>query len=76
MLKWEEQVVSAFLPMGVQRAVSQSRKSLSDDHGPTKLQYQHIEGSLCLLYFGLFISIVAFVGELVCNKCRPEISSK
>jgi hypothetical protein len=68
------QVVSAFLPMGVQRAVSQSRRSSKDDHGPTKLQYQHIEGSLYLLYLGLATSAVAFIGELLYNKYRPGTS--
>jgi hypothetical protein len=68
------QVVSAFLPMGVQRAVSQSQKSSKDDYGPTKLQYQHIEGSLYLLCLGLAISTLTFVGELVYNKCRPGTS--
>lgn len=72
MLKWEEQVVSSFLPMGVQRAVSQSRKSSKDDYGPTKLQYQHIEGSLYLLHLGLAVSAVTFIGELLYNKCKAQ----
>jgi hypothetical protein len=68
------QVVSAFLPMGLQRAVSQSRKSSKDDYGPTKLQYPHIEGSLYLLYMGLAISTLTFIGEIVYNKFRPGTS--
>jgi hypothetical protein len=69
------QVVSAFLPMGVQRAVSQSRKGSGDDYGPTKLQYRHIEGSLYLLYLGLIISTLALIGELVCSKFGYRTSS-
>jgi hypothetical protein len=69
------QVVSAFLPIRVQRAVSQSQKASSDSHGPTKLQYKHIEGCLYLLFLGYAISTLAFFGELVCNRCRPGTSS-
>lgn len=68
------QVVSAFLPIRVQRAVSQSQKFSSDAHGPTKLQYKHIEGCLYLLFLGYAISTLAFFGELVCNRCRPGTS--
>ena len=67
LLVW--QVVSAFLPIRVQRAVSQSQKSSSDGHGPTKLQYKHIEGCLYLLFLGHAISTLAFFGELVCSRC-------
>jgi hypothetical protein len=73
LLVW--QVVSAFLPIRVQRAVSQSQKASSDSHGPTKLQYKHIEGCLYLLFLGYAISTLAFFGELVRNRCRPGTSS-
>jgi hypothetical protein len=68
------QVVSAFLPIRVQRAVSQSQKASSDGHVPTKLQYKHIEGCLYLLFLGYAISTLAFFGELVCSRCRPGAS--
>ena len=68
------QVVSAFLPIRVQRAVSQSQKASNDGHGPTKLQYKHIEGCLYLLFLGYAISTLAFFGELVCSRCRPGTS--
>jgi hypothetical protein len=68
------QVVSAFLHMGLQRAVSQSRRNSKDDYGPTKLQYRHIEGSLYLLYMGLAVASLTFVGEILYNKCRPGTS--
>jgi hypothetical protein len=67
------QVVSAFLPIRIQRAVSQSQKFSSDGHGPTKLQYKHIEGCLYLLFLGYAISTLAFFGELVCNRWRPTL---
>jgi hypothetical protein len=69
------QVVSAFLPMGVQRAVSQSQKTATDDYGPTKLQYKHIEGCVYLLFLGHAISTLAFVGEFVYAKCTIGTSS-
>ena len=68
------QVVSAFLPIRVQRAVSQSQKASSDGHGPTKLQYKHIEGCLYLLFLGHAISTLAFFGELVYSRYRPGIT--
>ena len=69
------QVVSAFLPMGVQRAVSQSQKASSDGCGPTKLHYKHIEGCLYLLFLGHAVSTLAFVGELVYTRSIPGTSS-
>jgi hypothetical protein len=67
------QVVSAFLPTRVQRAVSQSQKDSSEGLGPTKLQYKHIEGCLYLLFLGHAISTLAFIGELMYNRCRPGV---
>ncbi|KAJ9598703.1 hypothetical protein L9F63_010613 [Diploptera punctata] len=69
-LKWEDQVgvVSKFLPVRIQRAISHSRRSAHDDSKIVKLQLRHIQGGLFLLVFGLSFSLLAFILELIFNK--------
>ncbi|XP_069700783.1 glutamate receptor ionotropic, delta-2-like [Periplaneta americana] len=69
-LFWEDMTVRKYMSTRRQLSVINSRKDV--DPGPTQLLIRHVTGSFYLLGYGLALSFLVFIIELLTHNCRLD----